>query len=177
MYSFRENIREGNYWSAGLDAAGIAVDSVALALPVVPGGAGMGVIALRAADKVAALPAPRVAGLLEAPKSITPYFPKNNGFLGGVQNTVLKSGQIIDRFGGSEFSRFFSPQGVPSVMRALPPGSQSQMLRTFEVINPFEVQSGVIAPAFGQIGLGTQFRSEMQLGDLLNNNFLREITK
>lgn len=46
--SFAENIKEGSYGWAALDAMGILADVVALLLPVVPGGVGIGVKALRA---------------------------------------------------------------------------------------------------------------------------------
>jgi len=80
-------------------------------------------------------------------KELVPFFPANNGFIGQTENLVLKPGQIIDRFGGSAFSRFFSPQGVPGPMRALPPGTADQPLRNFEVLKPFTVEAGKIAPA------------------------------
>lgn len=50
--SFTDNIRAGNFGSAALDAVGIVVDGVALAVPVVPGGAGAIINGARAADKV-----------------------------------------------------------------------------------------------------------------------------
>ncbi len=108
---------------------------------------------------------------------LTTFFPTNNGFLGSPTNATLQPGQIIDRFGGSEVSRFFSPAGTPAAMRAPPPGTQSQPLRTFEVLKPIDVQSGQVASAFNQVGLGTQFRSSQQLGELLEQGFFREIKK
>jgi len=62
-------------------------------------------------------------------------------------------------------------------MRALPPGTQSQPLRTFEVLKSIDVQSGKVAPAFNQMGFGTQFRSDQPLGELLDQGLLKEITK
>jgi hypothetical protein len=110
-------------------------------------------------------------------KALTTYFPPNNGFLGSTAKTTLKPGQTIDRFGGSDVSRFFSPTGTSRAMRSLPPGTASQPLRSFEVLKPIGVESGRVAPAFNQIGLGTQFRSDKQLGKLLDGRFLKEITK
>jgi hypothetical protein len=110
-------------------------------------------------------------------KELTPFYPSNNGFLGETTQMALKQGQRIDRFGGSEVSRFFSPEGTPNFMRALPPGTSSQPLRTFEVVKPFSVESGTVAPAFNQTGLGTQFRSSMQLGELIEEGFLIEVFK
>jgi RHS repeat-associated protein len=48
--SFVHNVREGNGWDAALDAVGIVADGVALAVPVVPGGAGAAIKAGRAAN-------------------------------------------------------------------------------------------------------------------------------
>jgi hypothetical protein len=60
-------------------------------------------------------------------------------------------------------------------MRALPPETAAQVLRTFQVTQPFDVQAGVVAPAFNQIGLGTQIQSSIPLGDLLSQGYLTEI--
>jgi RHS repeat-associated protein len=49
--SFVHNVREGNNWSAALDAVGIVADGAALVLPLVPGGAGAAIKAGRAAEK------------------------------------------------------------------------------------------------------------------------------
>lgn len=38
--SFRNNVEKGNFWSAVLDAVGMVIDAVALALPFLPGGVG-----------------------------------------------------------------------------------------------------------------------------------------
>ena len=54
---------------------------------------------------------------------IRSFFPENNGFLGQTDEVFLMLDQRIDRFGGSDFSRFFSPQGTPEFARALPPGT------------------------------------------------------
>jgi RHS repeat-associated protein len=108
-------------------------------------------------------------------RALAPFYPPNRGFAGRTQQTELMEGQLIDRYGGSDASRFFSPQGTPAVARSLPPGTSGQPLRTFEVVRGFEVESGRIAPAFGQFGLGVQYRSSMNLGDLVNRGFLREV--
>ena len=59
-------------------------------------------------------------------------------------------------------SRFFAPEGRPSAGRSLPAGSAQQPLRSFEVVKPFEVESGIVAPAFGEPGLGTLYRAPVQ---------------
>ncbi|MDP9033562.1 MAG: DUF6531 domain-containing protein [Myxococcota bacterium] len=110
-----------------------------------------------------------------ASRAIVPYYPADNGFLRTTTPTVLQPRQVIDRVGGSAASRFFSPVGTPLAARALPPGTTGA-LRTFEVLKPIDAQSGTVAPAFGQLGLGTQFRTASTLEDLLNGDFLREVT-
>lgn len=52
IWSFGDNIENGNWGSAAIDAFGIAVDTLALATPLVPGGAGIVLKAIRAADRV-----------------------------------------------------------------------------------------------------------------------------
>ena len=111
-----------------------------------------------------------------AKHEIVPYWPKNNSFVGETTETFLYKGQRIDRYGGGDWSRFFSPQGTPDFARALPPGTAGQPLRTFEVVKPFPVQSGQVAPAFGQMGGGTQMVSPVNLKTLLDKGILKEVT-
>jgi hypothetical protein len=84
-------------------------------------------------------------------------------------------GEIIDRYGGSAFSRFFSPSGMAEGARALPPGSAGQTLRSFKVMKPFEVEAGTVAPAYGELGLGTQYMSPVKLETLLKRGILQQI--
>ena len=121
--------------------------------------------------------AARRAPSREPSREIEPFFPPNNGFLGATRREFLQPGTRIDRFGGSGFSRFFSPQGTPASGRALPPGTAGQRLRTFEVLKPLEVEAGTVAPAFGQPGGGTQFLSPVRLEILIQRGFLREILR
>jgi hypothetical protein len=109
-------------------------------------------------------------------RALTMFWPPANGFLGGISTrTTLKAGTKIDRYGASQAARFFSPVGTPLTARSLPPGAAVQGLRSFEVIRPFEVDAGRIAPWFGQSGLGVQYRSVIPLDELLNRGFLREM--
>jgi len=110
-------------------------------------------------------------------RALVPYYPPTNGFWGLTTSTVLTRGTQIDRFGGSKYSQFFSPIGTPMHARALPPITASQPLRSFEVMSPFSVEAGQVSPWFGQIGLGTQYRSQTTLGELLEQNVLKEIVR
>ena len=195
--SFAYNVKTGNVSGAIVDAVGIVGDSAAAVVPFLPGGVATGIKAYRAADTAAdALKAARTGGeaveqtakagskvtvagaetAAEKGTAIQKYFPDNNGFLGATERQFLMKGDKIDRFGGSDSSRFFSPEGTPSVARSLPPGSAQQPLRTFEVVKPFEVESGTVAPAFGQLGLGTQYRAPVQQKILLDRGIIREVT-
>lgn len=53
--SLVSNVREGNWSGAAVDAAGIAVDGVAAAIPVVPGGAGIGLSIYRATNSASSI--------------------------------------------------------------------------------------------------------------------------
>jgi RHS repeat-associated protein len=117
-----------------------------------------------------------VGNVAEETTALQPYYPPNNGFLGQTSREFLYPGQQIDRFGGSDASRFFSPTGTPEAARSLPTGSVGQSLRTFEVVKPFEVESGTVAPAFGQPGFGTQFRTPVPMGTLIRRGIIRQIT-
>ncbi len=112
----------------------------------------------------------------ETPNAIQKYYPDNNGFLGQTQRQFLGKGDLIDRYGGSDYSRFFSPAGTPDVARSLPPGTMGKPLRTFEVLKPFEVEAGTVAPAFNQIGLGTQYRTPVELNTLIDRGIIKEVT-
>jgi hypothetical protein len=113
---------------------------------------------------------PATAG--EAPAH---FYPSDSGFLGETTKKFLYAGERIDRYGGSAASRFFSPAGTPAAARGLPPTTAAQPLKTFEVMKPFEVEAGVVAPAFGGQGLGTQFRAPVPLETLLRRGVLREV--
>ncbi len=111
-----------------------------------------------------------------ASTSIAPYFPANSGFIGQTEKKFLMPDQVIDRHGGTGYSRFFSPAGTPEAARSLPIGSTGQPLRTFEVMKPFEVNAGTIAPAFGQPGFGQQIVTPVKLETLLKRGILKETT-
>lgn len=104
-----------------------------------------------------------------------PYFPVSDGFIGDVNNVTLEIGQRIDRYGGTNYSQFFAPIGTPREMRALPPESMLGTLRSFEVNKPINAFYGLTAPAFDQIGLGYQLKTELNLGEQLKGEYLTEV--
>jgi len=84
------------------------------------------------------------------------------------------TGDKIDRFGGKK-GKYFSPTGTPMEMRALPYDADLSQYRQFEVVKPFEVEESVIAPAFGKIGLGIQYRSSVSVETLLKKGIIRQV--
>jgi RHS repeat-associated protein len=112
-----------------------------------------------------------------AKTTLAKFYPENGGFIGATKRTWLMPGQIIDRYGGSGFSRFFSPAGTASWERSLPPGTAGQTLRTFEIVKPFEVEAGKVAGWFNQLGGGTAYKSTLQLEVLLKREIIKEITR
>jgi RHS repeat-associated protein len=103
--------------------------------------------------------------------ALTKFYPENNGFLGATENKFLMPGQQISRY-GSTTGKYFSPAGTPLQMRALPPGSNTSILNTYQILKPFEVQSGTIAPAFMQTGGGTQYVSPVPSNVLLKHGII-----
>lgn len=55
MGSLSYNLYQGNYTDAAIDAGGLVIDVAATLIPVVPGGAGAAIKAVRTADKVGGL--------------------------------------------------------------------------------------------------------------------------
>ncbi|MBP8261655.1 MAG: TNT domain-containing protein [Verrucomicrobia bacterium] len=103
------------------------------------------------------------------------FYPEHAGFVGATERRFLEVGERIDRYGGSAYSRFFSPQGTPAWARSLPPGIVSQPLRTFEVMKPFEVSAGRVAPWFNQPGGGIQYVTPVTLDIFLKRGIIQEI--
>jgi hypothetical protein len=82
-------------------------------------------------------------------------------------------GTKIDRYGRNG-GTYTSPVGTPDEMRSLIPGTNKNLYNIYEVTKPIEVQSGIISPAFGQYGLGTQHIMPKPVIDLLNEGYLKK---
>lgn len=57
-------------------------------------------------------------------------------------------------------------------MRALPANG---IYHAFEVIEPFQVQTSTVAPAFGQTGLGIQYKTPISVQYLIDFGYLKPI--
>ncbi|MFM0345892.1 TNT domain-containing protein [Paraburkholderia sp. RL17-347-BIC-D] len=107
--------------------------------------------------------------------AIVSYWPPNDGAFGPVSKITLEPGTLIDRYGYSGGS-YTSPVGTPYPMRALPPGSDLKPYNIYEVIKPIEnVESSKIAPWFGELGLGKQYKLPESVQSLLDSGHLREV--
>jgi Tuberculosis necrotizing toxin len=96
-------------------------------------------------------------------------YPPDNGFLIADGHPVefhstLLRGEDVDRF-GSEYGGFLAPADTPYANRSIPPQSLDNFDAAFtcnyhlyRVLKPFNAETGPIAPAFGQPGLGLQYQ-------------------
>lgn len=102
----------------------------------------------------------------------------------------LVAGQHIDRY-GSEFGAFLAPRGLPYTTRSIPPSNlvgtpaAGCNYRVYEVLRPFSVQAGPIAPWFFQRGGGLQYQlsgalvpgapDRLSVGWLVDNGYLGRV--
>jgi len=108
------------------------------------------------------------------PAADTWRYPPADGYVLGyagepvVWQDTLDVGERIDRY-GSEYGSFLAPQGIPYTMRSIPPSNLVGMppaecnYHLYEVVRPFAVDAGPIAPWFFQSGSGTQYQLAARL--------------
>lgn len=87
---------------------------------------------------------------------------------------TLRKGQRIDRY-GHEGGSFVAKEGTPFDMRALPPEDIHRPYHVYEVIEEFSAEEGIIAPWFDQKGMGTQYKLDKSVGQLVKDEKLLEI--
>ena len=74
-----------------------------------------------------------------------------------------------------KITEHLSPLGTPYEMRSLSPGSDAKRYSIFEMVKPFPVQAGSAAPAFGEIGTGTQYETPVPIRSLLDRGIIKRI--
>ncbi|WP_251455261.1 minor capsid protein [Veillonella intestinalis] len=104
-----------------------------------------------------------------------PVYPPSDGAIGAVRAITLLPGQLIlDRYGHIG-GRFFSVKGTPFSQRAMPRASQNTEYHTYRILKPLDVTEGLVAPWFGEEGLGIQYKSEIRIKELLKQGIIEEV--
>ncbi len=103
-------------------------------------------------------------------------WPKNNGFEGESQQTVLEVGTKVDRYGDDK-GRFVAPKGTPYKARSLPSNHKNKGYTQYEVVKPLPTLQGVTAKSyyFSTPGGGTQYMFDHSIKYLLLNGYLKII--
>lgn len=83
-------------------------------------------------------------------------------------------GEVVDRYGFGG-GKFVSPAGTSVEARALRPGTENLPFNTYRVVKPIEVNSGGVAPWFGQPGLGTQHELPVSVNTFLKRGYLEPL--
>jgi hypothetical protein len=108
-------------------------------------------------------------------------WPPNRGAL-SLKIVTLKSGLLVDRYGGyydagifQDKGTFVSLKGVPFPKRALPDKTLSSPYRVYRIAKPIAgVKKGGIIPWFGKPGLGVQYELPYNINDLKKGGYLEE---
>ena len=99
-----------------------------------------------------------------------------NGFLNGEYvEDIIEPGTVLDRYGDNDSGRYFSPSGASFGERALPPFMKNKPKITYIATKPIPNKKGLIAPWFDESGMGIQHFTDMEVGYLMNNGYLKII--
>jgi RHS repeat-associated protein len=103
-----------------------------------------------------------------------PNSPHVDGFLFGVRQVeTMLQGQILSRLGETS-GRYVSPPGTSLSARGLPAGYQgSETL--WQVVKPFQAESGLSAPWQGSSGIGIQHRLPQSIDALKESGYLKPV--
>jgi RHS repeat-associated protein len=101
----------------------------------------------------------------------TAYWPPNNGFAGEPEFELLQPGTNLGRY-GYEGGTYLAPAGTARQSLSLAYGSESLPYTAYTVRKSLPVLSGQAAPAFGQLGGGTQYKTFNTIGYLLQQGYL-----
>ena len=103
-----------------------------------------------------------------------PHWPPDGGFEENPISEILQPGTRIDRY-GYDAGTYVSPEGTPYSQRSLAPGTVNKPYTVFELVKPIEVQSGKIAPWFGEEGGGIQYKFNIPISELLEQGVLKKV--
>ena len=138
-------------------------------------GVGAAITAVGAATtgSVATAAAPVVQQVAEKTSTaLQTYYPPNDGFSGAVQKITLEAGTLIQRT-GELVDRYTAPAGTPTQMLSLPYDKIGQSTTILQVQQSVEVLAGRVAPWFGQIGGGIQYKLATPLNQLISEGVIK----
>ena len=101
-------------------------------------------------------------------------WPPNRGYTKPPERIILQPGTKVDRY-GLESGTFVSPEGTPYSQRSLLPGTEQKPYNIYEVVKPVEVNSGEIAPWFGEPGGGIQYEFSQPISELIKAGILKRV--
>lgn len=106
-----------------------------------------------------------------------PLYPPNDGAVGDIKVVTLKNGSIIQSRYGASSGTYTSPDGTSLAERALPKYVRGGKEFRYQVVGDIEnVEQGVVAAWFDQIGGGLQNRMPDSIVNLEAKGLLKEVT-
>lgn len=133
-YSLKQNIAAGNTGAAVLDGVGIALDAVMLAIPIAPGGVGLGIKAARAADSVGetASAASKGADFIVTSDGVAVHASQSQ-MEASLQGAGMAATELVDDAGAAVGRSYDLPNGVTA--RAMEPSGIAPRRTSFDNAN------------------------------------------
>lgn len=104
-----------------------------------------------------------------------PIYPSNDGAVGVIVTVTLPAGDVLTRY-GAPTGRYVSPDGMTFEQRALPSTTREGDFHVYRVARAIDgVQQGKIAPWFGRLGGGIQYKLPDRIIHLMEASMLREV--
>ena len=91
--------------------------------------------------------------------------------VGKIQKITLEAGTLVQCVGNLD-GYFIAPAYTPTQMLSLPYDKIGQPITILHVQQSVEVFAGRVAPWFGQIGGGTQYKLEIRLAQLISDGVI-----
>ncbi len=106
-------------------------------------------------------------------------WPDDDGFAHPRYHKKLFKNDMIDRYspveGPEDGGKFLAPDGTPYEARSLPYDREKMIYTRYRVLKDFDIEAGLTAPAFGQVGGGMQYFSETSVQQLIHDRIIEEI--
>ena len=103
------------------------------------------------------------------------FVPDDGGVPGTHQTVTLEPGTVFDRYGSPE-GTYTSPEGTPYDARSLAYSENPNAYHKYEVLKPLDsVVMAEVAPAFGCEGGGTQYHMPLNMRELIELGYIKEV--